>query len=434
MGPNRGLLELWGGIECTVNRVGDQYFDQLEYSGHAQRHDDLDLIAQLGPKVLRYPVLWERTEQPDGELDFTWADRRLNRIRELGMAPIIGLVHHGSGPRHTSLVDDEFPTKLATYAERVAQRYPWVERYTPVNEPLTTARFSGLYGHWYPHGRDDRTFVRALLTQCKAIALSMAAIRRVNPHAALVQTEDMGFTRSTDMLSYQARFDNERRWLSLDLLSGRVAAQHPLRAYLERFGATHDELTFFQDNPCPPNLLGVNYYVTSERFLDSRVSLYPAHLVGGNGRHAYADVEAVRVCAEGLVGPATILKQVYARYGLPMAITEAHLGGPVHEQACWLNWMWDSAHAARKAGVDLRAVTVWALLGAFGWDRLVTEAPRSYEPGAFHLAEGRPVATDLSRLVARLARGEVAGASAQGWWTCQERLLYEPHIANSKAA
>ena len=70
-----------------------------------------------------------------------------------------------------------------------------------MNEPLTTARFSGLYGHWHPHGRDDRTFVRALLTECKATVLSMAAIRRVNPHAQLVQTEDMGFTRSTHSLA-----------------------------------------------------------------------------------------------------------------------------------------------------------------------------------------------------------------------------------------
>ena len=45
----------------------------------------------------------------------------------------------------------------------VAERYPWVEHYTPVNEPLTTARFSGLYGHWYPHARDDGAFLRALL-------------------------------------------------------------------------------------------------------------------------------------------------------------------------------------------------------------------------------------------------------------------------------
>ena len=45
-------------------------------------------------------------------------------------------------------------------AARVAARYPWVLDWTPVNEPVTTARFSGLYGHWYPHLCDFGTFMR----------------------------------------------------------------------------------------------------------------------------------------------------------------------------------------------------------------------------------------------------------------------------------
>ncbi|HEX9918834.1 MAG TPA: family 1 glycosylhydrolase, partial [Pyrinomonadaceae bacterium] len=159
------MLELWAGVECTVNRVGDQFYHQLERNGHAERIEDLDLFATLGISALRYPVLWERTA-PDGleHADWTWPDARLARLGELGVRPIVGLVHHGSGPRHTSLVDPAFPEKLAEYARAVAARYPWVDAYTPVNEPLTTARFSGLYGHWYPHGKDYPTFTRCLLT------------------------------------------------------------------------------------------------------------------------------------------------------------------------------------------------------------------------------------------------------------------------------
>src|SRR5918997_1466087 len=158
----RPPLELWGGVECTVNRVGDIYIDQNELSGHAHRLSDLDLFADIGITALRYPVLWERTA-PDGpeRADWSWADERLGRLRELGIRPIVGLVHHGSGPRHTSLVDPAFPEGLAEFARAVAERYPWVDAYTPVNEPLTTARFSGLYGHWYPHGHDALTFARA---------------------------------------------------------------------------------------------------------------------------------------------------------------------------------------------------------------------------------------------------------------------------------
>ena len=52
----------------------------------------------------------------------------------------------------------------------------------------------------------------------------MRAIREVNPAAQLVQTEDIGKTYSTPALAYQADFENERRWLSFDLLCGRVDA------------------------------------------------------------------------------------------------------------------------------------------------------------------------------------------------------------------
>ena len=36
--------EIWAGVECTVNRVGDDYFDQLDRSGHAVRIKDLDRL------------------------------------------------------------------------------------------------------------------------------------------------------------------------------------------------------------------------------------------------------------------------------------------------------------------------------------------------------------------------------------------------------
>ena len=67
-------------------------------------------------------------------------------------------------------------------------------RFTPVNEPLTTARFSGLYGHWYPHQRSNHAFVRALINQLRGVIGAMRAIREVSPDARLYQTEDCGST------------------------------------------------------------------------------------------------------------------------------------------------------------------------------------------------------------------------------------------------
>ncbi len=70
-------LELWGGIECTINRIDDVFFDQLEYSGHYYRENDISLIAESGIKTLRYPILWERHQPlPNQQIDWSWATQK----------------------------------------------------------------------------------------------------------------------------------------------------------------------------------------------------------------------------------------------------------------------------------------------------------------------------------------------------------------------
>jgi dTDP-4-dehydrorhamnose reductase len=417
-------IAVWGGIECTVNRVRQHYFDQVERCGHARRLDDLDYLAGLGIAALRYPALWEKS-------DWAWMDERLGRLRELGVRPIVGLVHHGSGPRHTSLLDGSFAEGLAEYAEAVARRYPWVEDFTPVNEPLTTARFSCLYGLWYPHAQDTRSFVRALLVQCRAITMAMRAIRGVTPAARLVQTEDFGRTFGTPALQEQVTYENHRRYLSLDLICGRVTPKHALWAHLREAGASEAELQFFIEHPCPPDVVGVNYYLTSDRFLDHRLERYPRWTHGGNGRQSYADVEAVRVRRAGIAGHRAVLEHAWDRYRLPLAITEVHAGATREEQLRWVRDAWRDANACRAAGVDVRAMTIWSLLGSSDWDKAVMRATDHYEPGAFDVRGCSPRRTAIGRLTQQLARGGTcedhpALGDLPGWWRRPERLLYPP--------
>ncbi|GAB3903029.1 hypothetical protein GCM10028803_30740 [Larkinella knui] len=424
-------LELWGGIECTVNRVGELYQDQLLRNGHHVRCQDLDEIAALGLKTLRYPVLWERTapEHIDRP-DWRWPDERLGALRQRGIRPIVGLVHHGCGPRYALFTGPEFERQLPRYARQVAERYPWVDAYTPINEPLTTARFSGLSGHWYPHATKPLAFVRILLRECKATILAMEQIRQVRPDAQLVQTDDLGQTHSTARLAYQAEWENHRRWLTWDLLCGRVTADHPLWGYLIWIGIDQRELAFFSDNPCPPSLIGINHYITSERFLDHQIWQYPAHLTGGNGRHRYVDTEVVRAAPEQRLGLSGLLQQTWERYGIPIAVTEAHLGCTVDEQMRWLWDMWQQTEQARQAGADVRAVTAWALLGSYDWHCLLTRREDHYEPGAFDVETGHLQATELAGLVQRLATGQNPGEvvpPGPGWWqTVQQADLADP--------
>jgi dTDP-4-dehydrorhamnose reductase len=415
-------LEIWGGIECTRNRVGEAFFDQLELGGHVDRLSDLRLVAELGVKTLRYPVLWERVA-PLGiqRADWGWVDERLGMLRELCIRPIVGFVHHGSGPSDTSLLDPRFPERLAEFSAAFADRFPWIEWFTPVNEPLTTARFSGLYGHWYPHHQHDQSFVQSLLIQCQAVAASMRAVRTVRPDARLLQTEDAGRIFGSRSLVSQVRFENHRRWLTFDLLSGRVNSSHPLWLYLTQHGASRPVLEALADAPCPADMLGLNFYVTSDRSLDADWQRYPDVFHGGNGRQRYVDTEAVRLRVRSAASHQRVLSDAWQRYRVPLTLSEVHLGGHREDQLRWLQQAWRAAHRARQRGVDVRAMTVWSLFGAFGWDTLVTGSA-SYESGAFDVrGDGRR--TPRPTAVAAATRDLVADravehpvARGKGWW------------------
>jgi dTDP-4-dehydrorhamnose reductase len=427
-----GRLELWGGLECSVVRVGPDLRDQFRETGHHDRLADLEAVAGLGIRTLRYPVSWERVAPDDpADCDWAWHDERLAELRRLGITPIVGLVHHGSGPARTSLLDPRFPDKLAEYAGRVARRYPWVENWTPVNEPLTTARFSGLYGHWFPHRRSEEEFVRMVAIQCRGVLLAMRAVREAVPHARLVQTEDLGRTFATPKLQYQADHENQRRWLSLDLLNGRIDRSHPWHPKLLAAGVPEAELEDFLSGDLAPMTLGFNYYITSERFLDHRVALHHPSTHGGNGRHSYADTEAVRVpMPPGQTGWLPRLRDAWRRYpGVPLAVTEAHIGCTEDEQVRWLVDCWRAVEALRAEGADLRAVTVWTLFGAVDWCSLLTRRQGRYEPGAFDVGTpgsgAKPRPTLLAEAAAALARdGDFDHPLLRepGWWEREDRV------------
>jgi dTDP-4-dehydrorhamnose reductase len=425
-------VELWAGAECTINRLGDRYLDQCERTGHYVRSSDIDALIDLGVKRVRFPVILERVA-PNGlhDADFAWHDASLERLRAAGVEPILGLVHHGGGPRHASVETEGFERELAAFAGMVARRYPWAGMFTPVNEPLTTARFSGLYGHWYPHGRDTATFLRVLMNELRATAAAMRAIREVTPGAQLVQTEDFGRTYGTRPLAKQCGYENERRWLTFDLLTGRVARGHALREHLEAHGIGARELDRLVAEPCPPDIIGINYYVTSDRFLDHRLERYPKRCHGGNAFMAYADVEAVRVRHAGIAGFPRVLREAWERYRIPLALTEVHLGCTRDEQLRWVAQAWTAAVEAQAEGVDVRGLTLWSAFGALDWSSLVTTDRGDYEAGIYDVRTGVARPTALAVLARELSRGLPLRSghyalTQPGWWGCASRFCYQP--------
>lgn len=402
-------------------RIGDEFRDQTRDTGHWTRMTDLDAIAKIGVKAVRYPILWESiAPQSPHEFDFSWHDKRLARLRELGIRVIGGLIHHGSGPRYASMLNPAFPDMLADYAARVAERYPWIDTWTPVNEPLTTARFSCLYGHWYPHLRDHGAMFRAVVNQCHGTLLAMQRIREVIPGAQLLVTEDLGKTFATPPLTYQAEYENHRRWLSLDLLAGRVRHGHHLYDELIQNGVADENLQALATGAGMPDMIGINHYLTSERFLDHRVRQYPDAAPGSNGRDSYVDVEAVRLeHLRNKVGPARRLREAWKRYRIPLAFSEVHHGCTRDEQVRWLVEVWRACEQERRAGADIRAVTIWSMFGNVDWRSLLTRRDNHYDVGVFDARSGTPRPTLIAKAAAALGRGEKFDhplLDLPGWW------------------
>lgn len=117
---------------------------------------------------------------PD-RFDWSFSDETFARILELGIVPIVDLCHFGVPDWIGDFQCPDFPKLFVSYARAFAERFPWVQLYTPVNEMFICATFSGLYGWWNEQGTTDRTFVTALKHLFQANLLAMGAILEVRP-------------------------------------------------------------------------------------------------------------------------------------------------------------------------------------------------------------------------------------------------------------
>jgi dTDP-4-dehydrorhamnose reductase len=432
--------EAWAGVECTRVRIGRAIRNELDLTGHRDRIKDLDLLASLGVSSVRYPLLWEEIA-PHGlaNADWRWADERMVRMRELGLRPIVGLLHHGAGPAGMSLGHPNFPSAFATFALAVARRYPWIDAFIPINEPFTTARFSALYGWWHPHLSSMDACATVLLNECLAIRAASAAIRSINAGASMIVNEDVGHSYSTPAMAPHAQYLNERRWLTWDILMGRITPDHAMYAPLTSTPRNRALLAEINKAPFAPDVLGVDHYVTSDRYIDENIDAYPP-VYSDSGNAPFADVEACRIDGPPGASVERALAETWDRYRLPIALTEISLAGDAHDQVAWWDEAWDAAVSARRCGIDVAAVTAWAALGAVDWHCTLTRTDDIYEPGAFDIRGNviveRPVAGAIREAAALRATdgswstGEPVAVNSRhrhggsGWWNRPDRFIH----------
>jgi dTDP-4-dehydrorhamnose reductase len=196
--------------------------------------------------------------------------------------------------------------------------------------------------------------------------------------------------------------------------------------FLRDAGIADEEIGIFAGGEAAPDVIGINHYLTSERFLDHRIHLYPGHPAGGNGRDTYVDAEAVRVrTLEPDTGIAPRLREAWERYRLPLAVTEVHHGSHRDEQLRWATEVWTICRDLRDEGVDMRAVTLWSMFGNVDWRFLLTARHGFYDVGVFDVRAEAPRPTMLARAAKAWAKGEDFDhpvLDSPGWWRRPPRL------------
>jgi beta-glucosidase len=374
------------GIENSVPTIdgGRTRVDEMESCRHYERwRDDFALVQELGLTYLRYGPPIHRTFLGPERYDWEFADLTFAELKRRNIVPIVDLCHFGVPDWLGNFQNPEFPAYFEAYTRAFAQRFPWVQLYTPVNEMYVCAMFSGKYGWWNEQLSSDVGFVTALKHVVKANVLAMRTILDVRPDAIFVQSESSEYfhAENPDAIG-PAEVLNSMRFLSLDLNYGR-RVDSDMYQYLLSNGMTREEYHFFLDNRLKQHcILGNDYYVTNE------------HRVSVDG--------STRPSGE-IFGYDEITRQYYDRYRLPVMHTETNLSeGPLGTEAVdWLWKEWANVLRVRNSGVPVVGFTWYSLTDQVDWDSALRERNNNVNPlGLYDLDRNiRPVGKAYKQLI-----------------------------------
>jgi beta-glucosidase/6-phospho-beta-glucosidase/beta-galactosidase len=371
------------GIECSYPKIknGRIRRDLLEECGHYERfEEDLHLIKDLGLKVVRYGLPYYKINHAQGKYDFEFADAAMRLIKKLELTPILDLMHFGVPDWIGDFQNPELPVHFADYAAAVAERYPWVRFYTPVNEIYVTARVSAKDGLWNEQLKSDRAFVSAMKHTVAASILATHEIAKRRNDCIIVQSESAEYLHEARAeLSPETRLFNKQRLIALDLLYA-YPPDADICHYLQDNGLTREEYDWFMVGEPPGyQIMGNDYYGRNERI----------KLPDGSFS-----------TAEDVLGWYQITHDYYIRYKKPVMHTETNTFDAKFAPT-WLWKQWINILRMRGDGVPVLGFTWYSLIDQVDWDSELAEKKGSVnECGLYDLErKPRPVAEAYRQLL-----------------------------------
>jgi beta-glucosidase/6-phospho-beta-glucosidase/beta-galactosidase len=373
------------GIECSYPTIeqGRWRRDEMEATRHYQRwQEDFELALDIGITHVRYGPPLHLVFKAPGSYDWDLVDEAMAYLHDHGPEPIVDLCHFGVPTWLGDFQNREVPQALAEYARAFAARYPWVRFYTPVNEMYVCARMSALDGVWNEQKRDEKAFAAAVFNLARASIAMTDAILAVRSDAIFVNSESSEFCQACcpyPEIQRIAEFENERRFLPLDLIYGHPISEG-MRGHLRESGIGDADYAGVTAHEVPRrSIIGVDYYEWNERLIDSE-------------GHPRALGE--------LFGWYVIASHYYDRYQRPMMHTETNRMD-ASDGPRWLWRQWHNVQLLRSAGVPLVGFTWYSLTDQIDWDIALGRAVGSVDPvGLFDLnRDARTVGLTYKRLI-----------------------------------
>jgi beta-glucosidase len=203
-----------------------------------------------------------------------------------------------------------------------------------------------------------------MLSVCRGIVLTVEALREVDPDALIAHVDATDLYVSEDPgLAFEVAHRQQIVFLALDLVSGRVDRDHPLRAWLLRLGATEADLAWFVERAVDLPLIGLNLYPLFTRKILVK---------GKNGlrtRMPYASAAIID----------RLVELYHRRYQRPLFISETASSGSVLRRSRWLDDSVAAVARVRERGIPLVGYTWWPLFALVTWGyRQGRLAPSAY--------------------------------------------------------
>ena len=326
-------------------------FEQMEH--YRLWKEDLRRAAEAGVNAIRYSVPWYRSNPAPGKYDWDWIARPLDRLSQLGIVPIMDLLHYGAPMwLDNGVLNKTFPWRFAEYAGAFAERFAGqVDHYTPVNEPQTSAMFAGYQKRWPPYLCGVDGWAQVSLRLAEAMVLASRTLRSAARNVVLISADcfwSPGWDECSALAGTAVSDKDENTELLLSYLPaslayGRIQPTSALARALAKLGYTNETFAWFATHAQPPDLFGFNYY--------------PYGWDGSEaGCHQKRD-DLVARCAA-----------VYREFGRPIYITETSGGLTDDEKILWIEALTQAVNTLRRQGIAWRGINWWPLFDTIQWD------------------------------------------------------------------